>query len=71
MKYGYGRGCAQISIDIRNGLISRNKALDWVDRYDHRTCMHYMNISIQEILSNIGMTMVEYEEIANEYNMQG
>src|SRR3972149_112215 len=30
LKYGYGRGCAQISVDIRNKIISREDALKWV-----------------------------------------
>jgi len=34
LKYGYGRGATQISIDVRSGLASRDNALKWIDAYD-------------------------------------
>jgi len=33
-KYGYGRFCAQISVDIRRGMIPREQALPLCEKYD-------------------------------------
>jgi hypothetical protein len=35
-KYGYGRGCAQISVDIRAGRVTRQHAMAWVAENDGR-----------------------------------
>lgn len=55
-KYGYGRGCAQISVDIRDGLISRERALEWVRTQDGVFPWTYMGVPIERVLSWLGMT---------------
>jgi hypothetical protein len=34
LKYGFGRGCQQISVDVRAGLHQREHALAWLDAAD-------------------------------------
>jgi hypothetical protein len=56
-KYGYGRGCAQISVDIRNGLISRRDALNWVREHDGMFPWVYMGIPATAAAEHIGMSL--------------
>ena len=58
-KYGYGRGAAQISVDIRAGLIPREYALEWVRAHDGEFPEKYLGISFDEGAARIGMTEAE------------
>jgi hypothetical protein len=60
-KYGYGRGCAQISIDIRAGKIGREEALAWVEAHDGAYPEFYMGGYIEDILARIGVTLREFD----------
>ncbi len=55
-KFGYGRLCAQISVDIRKGLISRAEAYEIVRERDGTFPEHYMGVSADEICAQIGVT---------------
>jgi N-acetyl sugar amidotransferase len=55
LKYGYGRLCAQISVDIRNGLIRREDAMQIVRDRDGLFPAWYMGVSINDVLPHIGM----------------
>lgn len=67
LKYGYGRGCAQISIDVRAGLVSRDAALAWVEMHDGRYPSRYAGVTDMEILDRIGMSTQRLFEIANNF----
>lgn len=54
LKYGFGRGAAQISVDVRNGLVSREDALRWVQRYDGRFPEVYAGVPVEEVLDRLG-----------------
>lgn len=54
-KYGLGRLSAQISADIRAGLITRAEALEIVRERDGLFPETYMGVSLREVLSRIGM----------------
>jgi N-acetyl sugar amidotransferase len=66
-KYGYGRGCAQISVDVRAGLISRDDALAWVLEHEGRFPMVYAGVTFDEVCDRIGMTMVEVRETLDRF----
>jgi len=66
-KYGYGRGCAQISVDIRQGRISRENALAWVNEYDGVFPEVYAGVTIDEVLDRIGMTRKELNVIIENF----
>jgi len=53
-KYGYGRGCAQISVDIRQGKVPRETALEWVQHHDGLFPEEYMRVGYQDMLKRIG-----------------
>lgn len=52
-KYGYGRGAAQISVDVRAGRITRHGALGWVEKFDGRFPEVYADVPVDEVLAKI------------------
>ena len=71
LKFGYGRGCSQISVDIRNGLVSRDEALMWVQLHDSAYPDFYLGKTLEAILENINLTPKQFWEIANQYDLEG
>ena len=67
-KYGYGRFCAQISVDIRRGMISREQALPLCEKYDGLFPETYAGVSIQEVLERIEMPREELDRIIKKYD---
>lgn len=55
-KYRYGRGCAQISVDVRMGKIDRATAEAWVECHDGLFPDPYCGVWLSEILDYLGMT---------------
>lgn len=55
LKYGYGRGAAQVSVDIRAGLITRDDVMPWVKDYDGRFPSVYAGVTFTEMCDRIGM----------------
>lgn len=68
-KYGYGRGCAQISVDIRHGLKDRATALTWVRTFDGAFPEEYMGVPVAHVLQRIGMSrdelMASFDKFTN------
>lgn len=56
LKFGYGRGCAQISQDIRSGRVEREDALAWMNHHDGLFPTVYGGVHVDDVLSRIGMT---------------
>lgn len=57
LKYGYGRGCAQISVDVRRGEVDRTEAMQWVRDYDGLFPDVYAGVGIEDVLERIGADM--------------
>jgi N-acetyl sugar amidotransferase len=55
-KFGYGRLCAQVSVDIRYGMISREEAYDLVREYDGAFPHEYMGVPVEDVCEQIGIT---------------
>lgn len=70
LKYGYGRACVQISVDIRNGLISRDEgyhvALAMDDEFPHDYC----GVPFESVLDHVGMTMDEFYKIEAQFRVK-
>jgi N-acetyl sugar amidotransferase len=66
-KYGYGRGCAQISVDVRAGIISRGDALVWARDHDGLFPWEYMGVSHMEVLKHIGIADNELVKIMDQF----
>jgi len=67
LKYGYGRLCAQISVDIRAGLIGRHEAMAMVQLRDGLFPSTYLDSAIHAILARIDMTLDQFLAIANQF----
>lgn len=61
-KFGFGRGCQQISVDVRAGRLDRESALQWVQMHDHRFPNKYAGVALEEVLDRIGMTRLRLDE---------
>ena len=55
-KYGYGRTAAQVSVDIRMGLLSRETGMDIVLDRDGLFPHDYMGVKCEDMLERINMT---------------
>lgn len=66
-KYGYGRGAAQISVDIRSGRVARAFAIDWLSRHDGVYPDVYMGYTIEQILARIGMSRSALDKIVAQF----
>lgn len=66
-KYGYGRACAQMSVDIRSGRYTREELRRECDRMESLYPDHYLGKSIEDILEPIGLTRERFDEIVEEY----
>lgn len=62
LKFHYSRGTAQISQDIREGNISREHALVWLEPREHLFPQFYMGVHWHEVLDRIGMTVAQFRE---------
>lgn len=67
LKFGYGRGCAQLSVDIRVGRVTREDALKWVEEYDGLFPVNYMNIHINRVLHRVQMSSDEFIDVCNQF----
>ena len=66
-KYGYGRGCTQISVDVRHGRITRGAALGWVREHDGHYPFTYAGVTLDEILGRIDMSKEKFHRIEKEF----
>lgn len=66
-KYGYGRGAAQISLDIRAGFVDRDYALNWVCEHDGLFPFEYAGVDIKDVLNRIGMKRRELDVTLDQF----
>ena len=67
VKYSYGRLCAQISVDIRYGLISREEAATIVRERDCVFPEYYMGMHYTKILEHIELPEPRFWELTCQY----
>lgn len=67
LKFAYGRLCAQISIDIRYGMISRGEAADIVMERDGQFPELYLRCHYKHVLQHIGVTEERFWQLAKQY----
>ena len=67
LKYGFGRGCQQISVDVRTGLLKRDHALAWVESHDGLFPEEYAGVHVYTMLENIGMKRSRLTELADSF----
>ena len=54
LKYGFGRGCQQISVDVRTGRIHRDDALIWLKHSGEHILGEYLGESPMSLLTALG-----------------
>lgn len=59
LKYGYGRACAQVSVEIRKGAITREQGLSIVKTLDGKFPNMYAGVHISDVLRHIGLSAEE------------
>jgi spore coat polysaccharide biosynthesis protein SpsF (cytidylyltransferase family) len=62
MKRGFGRTCFQASKDVRDGLITREKALELIEQYDGKR-----PFILDSFLKEVKMTEEEFNEITKKH----
>lgn len=66
-KYGYGRLCTQLAVDVRMGLITRDKALEIVRRRDGLFPETYCGVPVHEVCDRIGVTRQRLFDIMDDF----
>ena len=67
LKYGYGRLAAQISVDIRAGLISRDDAMRHVQERDGLFPAQYLGEPLENILARVDISKKRFIELCNVF----
>mgnify|MGYP000485195038 CR=1 FL=1 len=63
VKYGFGRTTDHVGIDIRNGRLNRDKAIELVNKYDGK----YPHKSIEEFVKYSGLDKAEIDSIIDSF----
>jgi N-acetyl sugar amidotransferase len=66
-KYGFGRGAAQASVDVRVGRLTRSQALDFVDSCDGMFPERYAGVHFHDVLKGIGMKEEAFWDTVDQF----
>lgn len=55
-KYGYGRACTQLSVDVRHGYYTREEGLKFLARHDGLFPIQYAGVPVEDVLAYIGIS---------------
>jgi len=66
-KYGYGRMSAQLSVEIRKGMGTRETALRIVKQRDGLFPHHYAGVPLEAVLERIGMTRPRFLQVLDQF----
>ena len=67
LKFGFGRATDLVSMHVRRGRISREQGLEIVKNYDGKYPSVYLGKYLIEILSEIDISIPEFDEICNRF----
>lgn len=67
LKFSFGRGCQQISVDVRTGAVKREHALQWVEANDHLFPAEYCGVTLYEVLDRIGMEPKRFHQLCDQF----
>jgi N-acetyl sugar amidotransferase len=63
LKFGFGRACAQVSMDIRAGRLTREEGLAIVEERDGLFPEVYAGVPVEAMLERIGMTRADLDAV--------
>jgi hypothetical protein len=67
LKYGFGRGCQQISVDVRSGRESRGFALNWVNSFDGQFPLYYAGVLVDDVLDRIDVNRERLDALMERF----
>lgn len=67
LKYGYGRACAQLSVDIRTGRVERDSALKALRKREGIFPESYAGVPLSVVLEPLGLTRADVRKILDEF----
>lgn len=67
VKYGFGRATDIVSSHIRHGYTTREKGIDHVNVWDNCYPNKYLDISLEETLSKLGLDKNKYNSISDKF----
>ncbi len=67
LKFGFGRATDIASLHIRRGRLTREQALSLVKKHDGMYPSIYLNKSLGEVLSGIGVTIKEFDNLCDRF----
>ena len=67
LKFAFGRATDIACLHVRRGRLSRAEAIDLVRRHDGRFPWTYLGCPIEDILSDIGMTIDEFVAVCDRF----
>lgn len=66
-KYGYGRACPQLSVDIRFGRITREAALEVLGERESAFPLYYAGVPLTAVCKHIGVNVSEMLDIIHRF----
>ena len=67
LKFGFGRASDIASILIRRGVLTRDIAIDMVNKHEGSFPVSYLGKSTKDILNDIEISMIEFESICDKF----
>jgi N-acetyl sugar amidotransferase len=67
LKYGFGRATDLACMQVRRGRLSREDAVRLVSMHDGRFPSNYLGYPIEEVLSEIDMTLDEFNSVCDRF----
>ncbi len=67
LKYGFGRGCQQISVDVRAGLVTREHAMSWIDACEGGFPHWYGDTPFRDVIERIGMEPEAFQRCVKRF----
>lgn len=67
LKFGFGRATDIACLHVRRGRLSRHDAIDLVKRHDGRFPWTYLDVPIQDVLKEIGMSLDEFIRVCDRF----
>lgn len=67
LKYGFGRATDLACMHVRRGRLSRDDAVKLVRMHDGRFPSTYLGYPLEEVLSEIGMTLDDFDRVCDRF----
>lgn len=66
-KFGYGRGCAQLAVDVRAGRQTREFAMSWIREFDGLFPFTYAGVNAKTMLQRIDLSIGKLEPLLAKF----